>query len=116
MSGRDIAKTLVVLDWVTPLEILVRRVVSGPSRTFLIHEDCGRGGYDIVNLLRRQGGIRPWGYMFAHDHYMFQVREDAARFALYLLTRAGIPVASPTPEQLGRPQMSFVKGLGRWLR
>ena len=92
---RDVLKILAYFNWITPLEIVTRRAFYGPSYSFKIPETSGWSGAGIVNMLRQQGGISTYGYMFVNDHFMFHVPREQARFAQYLMQRAGIPIMNP---------------------
>jgi len=76
-------------DYWSPLIAGVQDIVNGPSRTFLIPDDCGKSGREIEQLLRRHG-IKTWGLMIVNDTIMVSVRQKQARRAQYLLQREGI--------------------------
>lgn len=116
---REILKVLAYFNWFTPLEIVTRRVFEGRSYSFKVHESCGWSGIQIVNMLRQQGGIKTTGYMFVNDHYMFNVPIQQARFAQYLMDRAGIPVANPMTARRQHPIRGNVRPMrfgGVWKR
>jgi hypothetical protein len=104
-------------DWITPLITVVQDLANGPGHTFLIPNDCGWSGRDIEDLLRRRG-VRSWGHMVVKHSLMLRVRQKQARWAQYLLERAGIPleggmVASSRAQAAGRTAQAPVQGRSR---
>lgn len=91
---RNILKFLAYFNWITPLEIATRRAFQGPCYSFKIPEGGPSGG-EIVRMLRKQGGVSSFGYMVINGHYVFQVPLAQAKFAQYLMNRAGVTIANP---------------------
>ena len=83
-----------MFDGISPTLAFFQDIFNGPSHTFLIPHDCGRSGREIETLLTGNG-IRVWGQMIVNRTIMLTVRQTQARFAQYLLDRAGIPVETP---------------------
>ena len=81
-----------VFDWISPLWAYIQDVLNGPSHTFLVPHDAGWSGREIERLLR-QHGVHVWGLMIVDGLIMFTVRQAQARWAQYLLQRAGVPIA-----------------------
>ena len=77
-------------DYWSPLIAEAQDIVNGPSRTFLIPDDCGKSGREIEQLLRRHG-IKTWGLMIVNDTIMVSVRQEHAQQAQELLQQKGIP-------------------------
>jgi hypothetical protein len=92
-----ILRLIAYLNWITPLEILVRRVTDGPSHAFVVPDDAGWSGGRIICMLKEQGGIRTHGHMVRGNRIVFCVPVDQAGFAQYLLDRSGISVANRVP-------------------
>lgn len=61
--------------------------------TFWVPRNAGYRGIEIERLLTRHG-VRIWGRGFLGDFLYFRVKKRQARWAEYLLWRAGIPVVS----------------------
>ena len=74
-----------------PLLVDVQNILNGPSHTFFVEESSGWRGIEIERLLVRHG-IRIWGEMIVAGDIMFTVRRAQARWAQYLLERAGVPI------------------------
>jgi len=79
-------------DWITPVWAYIQDFLNGPSHTFLVPDDTGWSGREIERLLKRHG-VHVWGLMIVDGMIMLTVRQTQARWAQYLLQRAGIPIA-----------------------
>jgi len=88
----QLLKLGMVFDWISPVAALVQNVVNGPSHVFAIPEQAGWRGADIERLLARYG-ISLWGRMVINGCLVFSVRQAQARWAEYVLQRAGLPIA-----------------------
>jgi hypothetical protein len=77
-------------DWISPLLAIAQNMANGPSETLMIPQACGWSGGEIARLLRRHG-VHTWGHMAVNDTLMMSVRQSQARWARYLLQRAGLP-------------------------
>lgn len=119
----DLTDTLLqagaTLDWLSPTVAVIQSAINGPSHTFLIPRECGLSGHAIVQMLAEHG-VRTWGQMVVCDTIMFTVRQAQARWAEYLLQRAGIPIISrPVAEKsLSLPPLPgrlTPAGVARWL-
>jgi hypothetical protein len=78
-------------DWISPTIGMIMNVARGPSHQIMVPQACGRTGGEITRLLRRHG-IATWGHMIVHGTFMIRVKTKQARWAEYVLTRAGIPL------------------------
>ena len=115
----DLLQAGATLDWLSPTAAVIQSAINGPGHTFLIPRDCGLSGQAIVQMLKEHG-IRVWGEMVVCDTIMFTVRQAQARWAEYLLQRAGLPIISrPVVERgLGLPPLPgrlTPASVGRWL-
>jgi hypothetical protein len=72
---------------------LVASLSQQNTWTFWVPRDAGFSGIEIERLLTRHG-VRVWGRGFLDDSLYFHVKKRQARWAEYLLWRAGIPVVS----------------------
>lgn len=61
--------------------------------TLMVPEEAGWTGLEVERLLTRHG-VRIWGRGFMGGHLYFHVKRRQARWAEYLLWRAGISVLS----------------------
>lgn len=61
--------------------------------TLMVPQDSGWPGIEIERVLTRHG-VRIWGRGFMGDCLYFRVKRRQARWAEYLLWRAGVPVVS----------------------
>jgi hypothetical protein len=77
-------------DWISPLLAIGQNIGNGPADTLMIPQACGWTGSEIVSLLKRHG-VRTWGHMVVNDRFMINVRQSQARWARYVLQRAGLP-------------------------
>ena len=68
---------------------------NGANHTFYIDRRCPFSGLQIENLLTSHG-IRVWGKMIVFNDIMVTVRRRQAKWAQYLLERAGVPIQSGT--------------------
>jgi len=84
-------KFAIMFDWVSPILAVVQNVVNGPTHVFAIPKAVGWSGTDLEQLLRRYG-ISTWGRMIINDCFVFSVRQSQARWAEYVLQRAGLPI------------------------
>jgi hypothetical protein len=89
----QLLKLGMVFDWIRPVAALVQNLVNGPSHVFAIPEQAGWSGADIERLLARYG-ISIWGRMVINGCLVFSVRQAQARWAEYVLQRAGLPIVS----------------------
>ena len=97
-------------DWISPLAALAWDVVNGPPAHIGIPPGAGWTRRDVAQLLGRHG-VRVWGFVLASDVLMFSVPKTQARWALYLLQHAGVPIlhapaaalASQPSHKTGRP-------------
>ncbi len=78
-------------DYFTPLITILQDFASGPGHTLLVPEGCGWSGRDVAGLLHRHG-VKTWGHMVVNGSLMLRVRKKQARYAQWLLERAGIPL------------------------
>ncbi|HHX65287.1 MAG TPA: hypothetical protein GX702_10410 [Chloroflexi bacterium] len=78
-------------DVISPLTADLLDLVNGPSHTFFVDANSGWSGWAISNILTSHG-IRVWGKMVVMGDIMFTVRRAQARWAQYLLERAGVPI------------------------
>lgn len=81
-------------DWISPLMACIQDVVNGPAYTFRVPEACGWSGLQIERMLHDHG-VRIWGQMIVKHTLLFTVRLAQARWAQYLLQRAGISIDNP---------------------
>lgn len=111
-------------DWISPLVSVIGDVVNGPSYTFLIPQNCGHSGREIIRLLR-QRGVNSWGHMIVQGTIMISVRQTQARWAQHILAQAGIPTeadlatgfVTSSPRTTTKPGRSGERsGLGQTLR
>ena len=101
------------MDWLTPTVSGLRDLANGSSFTFLVPDDCGWSPRDIRRLLRDYG-VRAWGLMVVNRTILLTVRRAQARWAEYLLCRAGVPIEFGCPAEYlryrGRADRSRVPG------
>jgi hypothetical protein len=103
-------KVVACFDWISPTASVVQNIANGPSHTFLIPQDCGWSGGQIVNLLRDRG-VQTWGHMVVNGHYMITVRQTQAAYASHLLQRAGLALgAGPATQSRKRSAPSPSRG------
>jgi hypothetical protein len=74
-----------------PLTADIQDLVNGPSHTFFVEAKSGWSANEIDRLLRSRG-VHVWGELIVADEIMFTVRQAQARWAQYLLERAGVPI------------------------
>lgn len=99
---RALFEFLSIFDWITPFAGFIEDLANDPtplqsnSWTFFIPYDKalqnGRNALDIENLLR-QNGVKTWGRQITGGDLFFSVNLEQARWAEYLLLRAGIPLS-----------------------
>jgi hypothetical protein len=81
--------------------------VNGPSHTFFVRAERGWRANEIDRLLRGHG-VHVWGEIIVAGDMMFTVRRAQARWAQYLLERAGVPIkegsAFCASTQISRPR------------
>jgi hypothetical protein len=95
-----------VFDWISPALAIAQDVAAGSSHTFVIPQECGWTGREIISLLNRNG-VQSWGHMIVSGMIMITVRQTQADWAQYLLDRAGIPVeAGPVDDRDVRTESS----------
>lgn len=80
-------------DWISPVVALIRDLLHGPRHGFEIGAGSPLSGLQIEQLLR-DNGIRTWGLMAVDDSVLLTVPKQQARWAQYILTRNGVPIAS----------------------
>jgi hypothetical protein len=78
-------------DWITPLAAFAQDALNGPPAHFGIPPGAGWTRRDVAQLLHGHG-VRVWGFILASDVLMFSVPKTQARWALYLLQHAGVPI------------------------
>lgn len=78
-------------DWITPALAFAQDFLNGPVADFGIPENAGWSRRDIKRLLSRYG-VRVWGLIFSRGILMFTVPKTQAKWAYYLLKRAGVPI------------------------
>jgi hypothetical protein len=83
--------TQILSDVASPLTADMLDLVNGPSHTFFVDAGCGWSGWAISSILTSHG-VRVWGKMVVMGDIMFTVRRAQARWAQYLLERAGVPI------------------------
>lgn len=89
-------------DWISPLSAIFEDATNGPAQHFYISREVGYSVKDLTRLLEGFG-VHVWGDMIIDDMIVFTVREAQARYAVYLLRRAGVPLlnapASAAPKK-----------------
>ena len=92
-------------DWITPVSTWLMCRRNGPSVRYNI---CVQEGWSAlaVQQILRAGGVKLWGLTIYGDIITFRTRTSQARYAQYLMQRAGIPYAGGVEETstAGRPQ------------
>lgn len=78
-------------DWISPLAALTLDFINGPSQHLYIDRQCGYSVNQIKRLLKLYG-VRVWGDMIADGMIIVTVRKRQARWANYILRRAGVGV------------------------
>jgi hypothetical protein len=78
-------------DWISPTLAFIQDIANGPSCPFFVPYNAGWSGREIERLLKHHG-IKVWGLMIVNDAIMFSVRQAQARWTLYVLERAGVPI------------------------
>lgn len=100
----DVASTP---DWISPLTAIVQDLVNGPRHDYYVDAYAGRSVNDVKRLLKRNG-VKVWGAMLFDDMITFTVKEPQARWAQYVLERAGITIhAGQVVEQAYQPHGTF---------
>ncbi len=79
--------------WIGLVEEFVACLTSHNAPTIYIERTSHWRGIDIERLLLRHG-VKIWDRGIAGDHLYFCVKRRQARWAEYLLLRAGIPIAT----------------------
>ena len=70
--------------------------INGPNHTFLFQrKTCSWSGLEIQTLLEDHG-IRVWGKLIVMGDIMITVRKRQARWAQYLIERAGLMIEHGT--------------------
>lgn len=90
-----------ILDWITPLVAFVQDIQQGPSVGFAVPVAAGWPAGEITANLRACG-VRSWGMMMVDEMITFRVRKAQARYAQYLMDRAGIPYHGGLATRSGR--------------
>jgi hypothetical protein len=113
-------KFAIMFDWISPVLAVIQNVTQGPAHVFAIPKAVGWSGADIERLLGRYG-IAAWGKMILNDHFVFSVRQSQARWAEYVLSRAGLPIANgavsaqgSATRRAGRPAGTLAQ-VDQWL-
>ncbi|MCG3211058.1 MAG: hypothetical protein FOGNACKC_04695 [Anaerolineae bacterium] len=112
------------LDWISPLIGLIQDFTNGPSYNFYVDRLAGYSVNDLTGILKRNG-VYVWGDMIAEGMIIFTVRRAQARWADYLLRRAGVPVLNTpiandnsfpklTPKKSASPKSGWLEWLD-WL-
>jgi len=78
--------------------LAIHRVIDGPQTMFTVARNAGWSGAEIERELRRLH-IGLCGRNFDADHLYFFVKRDQARWAEYVLRRAGVPVLTVIDER-----------------
>ena len=89
----NILKAGATFDWISPLLGFIQDWMYGPAVGFSIPMSAG-WGTDTISQILRSNGIKVWGVMLSGDVILLSTRRQQARFAAYLMQRAGIPFAS----------------------
>jgi hypothetical protein len=77
-------------DWISPVVALIQDLRNGPSVGFNVSMEAGWSTAQLQALLNERG-IKLWGMMMVDDAIIFCVRKTQARYAHYVLDRAGVP-------------------------
>lgn len=82
-----------LFDWITPLTVIIQRVINAPVSDFGIPVDSGLDTRTIKKLLRYHD-VKVWSVMydFHGDVLMFTVRQEDATYVYDLLRDVGIPI------------------------
>jgi hypothetical protein len=88
-------------DWISPLVALAQDMINGPARAFVLPRDCGWSARQIEHLLKRNG-IKIWSLLITGESIMFAVRMAQARWAQYILERAGLLASSGDGDAQGK--------------
>lgn len=80
----DILAVFAIFDWISPTLALFQDIANGPSHTFLVPVYCGKTGHELSSQLRAQG-IKTWGHMIVHGHFMITVKKADQPFAEQIL-------------------------------
>lgn len=81
-----------VPDLIDPLDLLLGRLRYGPMVRIMFARGCGFTGYQAEQILRRYH-VRVWGRVCDHPEEVgFHVKQRQAKWATYLLWRAGVPL------------------------
>ena len=78
------------LDWISPTAAIAQNILNGPSYTFLIPQNCGRTGREIIRMLRSRG-VKTWGHMVINNTITISVPKKQAGWAQKILDMAGVP-------------------------
>jgi hypothetical protein len=80
---------------VNPVDGLYARVVHGSMHRFSFATGAGVSGHQVEKMLRTYG-IRIWGREMENpEERAFLVKQSQAKWAEYLLCRAGVPLTCP---------------------
>jgi hypothetical protein len=83
---------LIPLDLLNLLDGWLGRLLDGPMHRFTFSTVTGKTGGEVEMLLR-QYGVRIWGReAAAEDELAFLVKYRQAKWAEYVLCRAGVPL------------------------
>jgi len=119
-------QVLSVLDWITPAVGIVEKFINDPGQlhtwTFFIkYDDCLRAGYNAWQVLElmKKVGVKTWGMQMTGNEFMFSVRTEQANWAVYQLTKAGIPLKNksypPRFEEIKESNPKEGNNLLKWL-
>ena len=79
------------LDWFERVDALIRALCGQRSYRIRVVRACGVSGRQMEQLLKAKG-IPVWDRNFNREYLSFRVPVQQARWAVYLLTQAGVPV------------------------
>ena len=86
-------------DWINPLDGLLGRTTHGTMHRFSFDGKGQFSGRDVEMLLR-QYGIHIWGRKIGENgERSFLVKKTQAKWAEYIMYRAGIPLTCPVLDQ-----------------
>lgn len=79
-------------DWITPVGTWLMNWRNGPSVRYNIWVQEGWSALAVQQILHA-GGVKTWGLTIYGDIITFRTRTGQARYAQYLMQRAGITYA-----------------------
>lgn len=100
-------------DLINPLDLLIGRLRHGPMVKIMLERGCGFTGYQAEQILRRYH-VRVWGRVCDHSEEVgFYVKASQAKWATYLLWRAGVPLVSCALPSNGPPRRAMPRAWQR---